>query len=233
VAQVDEVFTMDVQTNALASKLQVAQSNHQQLAGAGVFAVNLIGGPGCGKTSLLQETVRRLILRRRIGIIAADPQTRCDADRLAALGDQVLQVGTGTNSLLTAEHVRAALRRLKLGVLDLLLIENVSSLIGPAQFDLGEDAKVAMFSVAAGEEKPAKYPDVVRCADLIILNKTDLLAIATFNIAVFRSTVDRLNPHIEVIEMSTLTGDGVDAWLQWLLNRTQAAEPTEPHHLAR
>jgi hydrogenase nickel incorporation protein HypB len=203
--------------NLAPSRLQVAFANHRNLADAGVFAVNLIGGPGCGKTSLLQLTVARLILKRRIGIIAADPQTRLDADRLAALGDQVLQVGTGMNCLLTADQVRSAIRRLNLGVLDLLLIENVSSLIGPTQFEIGEDARVAMFSVAAGADKPRKYPDVVRCADVVILNKTDLMALVPFDIDAFRNSVRAINPRARVIEMSTLTGDGLDPWLDWLL----------------
>jgi hydrogenase nickel incorporation protein HypB len=207
------------------SRLQVACSNHRRLADASVFAANLIGGPGCGKTSLLQVTVSRLILKRRVGIIAADPQTRIDADRLAALGEQVLQVGTGANGLLTGEHVRAALRRMDLARLDLVLIENVSSLIGPSQFDLGEDAKVALFSVAAGDDKPAKYPDVVRCADVVILNKTDLLALVPFDLDAFRGNVRRLNPGVRIIELSTLTGDGLDAWLDWLLARSAHAPP--------
>jgi hydrogenase nickel incorporation protein HypB len=225
------MFLMDVQTTTAAMtattatglavpKLELACANHRRLADAGVFAVNLIGGPGCGKTALLQATVARLLLKRRIGVIAADPQSRIDADRLAALGDQVLQIGTGMYGLLTPEQVRSALRRMDLGVLDLLLVENVSSLIGPAQFDLGEDARVAMFSVAAGADKPAKYPDVVRCADVVILNKTDLLAIVPFDIEAFRSNVRRLNPRARVIELSALTGDGLDAWLAWLLARS-------------
>jgi hydrogenase nickel incorporation protein HypB len=233
-AQTTTTTTMMATASDLAlPRVHVACANHRRLADARVFAVNLIGGPGCGKTSLLQATVARLILKRRVGIIAADPQTRLDADRLAALGDQVLQIGTGMNGLLTAEHVRSALRRMDLGVLDLVLIENVSSLIGPAQFDLGEDARVAMFSVAAGDDKPAKYPDVVRCADVVILSKTDLLPIVPSDVDAFRGTVRRLNPRAPVIELSTLTGDGLDAWLDWLLvHSANAAQQLEVRPVA-
>lgn len=203
---------------------QVARANRERLAGAGVFAVDLIGGAGCGKTSLLQATIQRLLLKRRVGVITADPFTRYDADRLAALGDQVLQVDTGPGALLTARHVQCALARFNLDALDLLFIENVSSLIGPSEVDLGESAKVSMFSVAAGDDKPAKYPDVVRCAAMVVLNKVDLLPIAPFDRSAFWNCVRRINPAARTLEISTLTGEGMDEWMQWILGQCPRAK---------
>jgi hydrogenase nickel incorporation protein HypB len=208
---------MDRQLDATAPEGQVAQANREQLSRAGVFTVNLIGGPGCGKTSLVQATLQRLVLKRRVGVLTAERYSNVDADRLAPLGDQVLRVDPGGEVALTARQVRPALARLNLPVLDLLLIENVSSLIGPSGVDLGEDVKVAMFSVAAGPDKPAKHPDVVKCAPLVVLNKTDLLKVAPFDTDLFSSTVRRLNPTAEVLEMSAFDGDGIDAWVEWLL----------------
>ena len=200
-----------------------ARENRERLRLAGVYSVNLIGGPGCGKTSLIEATIRRLLLKRRVGAIAADPHSRYDADRLLRLGHQVLHVDPGGRAELTAAHLRSALRQLDLSALDLLLIENVSSLIGPSGVDLGEDVKVGVFSVAAGHDKPARNPDVVCCAAAVVLNKIDLLKITPFELGAFRETVARCNPAAAVFEMSTLTGDGVDAWVEWVLSHAAGA----------
>lgn len=215
---------MERQLNATAPEGRVAQANREQLSRAGVFTVNLIGGPGCGKTSLLQTTLRRLVLKRRVGVLTAERYSQVDADRLAPLGDQVLRVDPGGQVALTARQVRPALALLNLAAIDVLLIENISSLIGPSGVDLGEDVKVAMFSVAAGPDKPAKHPDVVRCAPLIILNKLDLMSVVPFDTEMFRSTVRGLNPTAEVLEISNLTGEGVDGWIEWLLRGSPQAK---------
>jgi hydrogenase nickel incorporation protein HypB len=197
-----------------------ARCNRERIRRAGVHTVNLIGGPGCGKTSLIEATMRRLLLKRRVGAIVADAFSRCDADRLSALATQVLHVDPREGSMLRASHVKAALARMNVSALDLLVIENVSSLVGPARIDLGEDAKVAMFSVAAGHDKAARHPDLVRAADVVILNKIDLLADASFDLTAFRTSVVNLKPTAQVIELSTLTGDGMGQWTEWLLNRS-------------
>jgi hydrogenase nickel incorporation protein HypB len=197
-----------------------ARANRERLRLAGVYAINLIGGPGCGKTSLIEATMRQLLLKRRVGAIAADPHSRYDADRLSVLGDPVIHVDPGVSPALAACHVGAALGRLDLSAIDLLLIENVSSLVGPGGVDLGESAKVAVFSVAAGHDKPARHPDVVHGARVVVLNKMDLSTLTPFNLAAFREAVARLNPDAAVLEMSTLTGQGMDAWADWLLSRS-------------
>jgi hydrogenase nickel incorporation protein HypB len=203
-------------------------TNRDRLRRAGVFTINLIGGPGCGKTSLIEATMRRLMLKRRVGAIAADAHSRYDADRLGVLGDQVLHVDPGGECALNPADVGQALDRLDLPALDLLMIENVSSLVGPGGIDLGEDAKVAVFSVAAGHDKPARHPDVVRGASIVVLNKVDLLAITPFDLATFRETVARLNPSAVVMELSTLGGQGMDAWIEWLEGRSPPSNGDRP-----
>ena len=132
----------------------------------------------------------------------------------------MIQIDPGYNRMLSARLVQTALKRLDLSVLEVLLIENISSLIGPCEIELGEDAKVCMFSVAAGDDKAAKYPDVVQCARLIILNKMDLLSVMPFDTAAFENDVRRLNRSAEMIELSTRTGEGLDCWLDWLLSHS-------------
>lgn len=202
----------------------IADENRHRLRDANVFTTNIIGGPGCGKTELISATVQRLMLKRRIGIVTADTFTHLDADRLSRLGDQVIQIDPDHDRMLSPARLQMALNLLTLSALDILLIENVSSLMGPGEVDLGEDAKVGMFSVAAGEEKAAKFPDVVRSAKLIILNKLDLLSMMPFNTDAFENDVRRINPSAEFIKLSTRTGDGFEAWLEWLLRHSTAKQ---------
>ena len=214
------VFTMDSISFESDAEDAAARCNRERLRHAGIYTINVIGGPGCGKTSLIEATMRHLLLKRRIGAIAADAFSRYDADRLSTLASQVLHVDPRDGSMLKASHVKAALARMDLSALDLLVIENVSSLVGPARIDLGEDAKVAVFSVAAGHDKAARHPDVVRAAEVVVLNKIDLLADASFDLTAFRQSVMRLHPAARVIELSTLTGEGVAPWADWLLSRS-------------
>lgn len=202
----------------------IAGENRRVLRAAKVFAVNVIGGPGCGKTGLISATIQRLILKQRIGVLMADPFTHFDSDRVSRLGDQVIHLDPGHNRMLSAAMLQTSLGQFVLAPLDILLIENISSLIGPPEIDLGENAKVCIFSVAAGEDKAAKFPDVVRSAKLIILNKMDLLSLMPFNTEAFENEVRRLNPAAEIIKISTRTGEGLDRWLDWLLGHAPAKE---------
>lgn len=219
---------MDISSNAVATKPDVARANRELLRRSGVFTVNLIGGAGCGKTSLLDRTLQRLLLSRRVGVVVAEPHSRFDTDRLRRVGDQVTSVDGGAAGALTPGQFQGALRRLDLDRLDVLLVENVGCLLAPGEIDLGEDAKVTVFSVAAGHDKPAQYANVTRCARVIILNKIDLFAITPFDREVFRTTVTRLNPTAEVFELSTLTGDGLEAWVEWLLRCSPRGETNAP-----
>jgi hydrogenase nickel incorporation protein HypB len=193
-----------------------AQDNRRRFEQSGVFAVNLVGGPGCGKTSLIRRTVECIDAGRRVGVIVADPDSHVDGDALKGSACRVAEVRTAPCGCLDARDLRDALDHIDPDSLDLLLIENVSTLIGPAECDLGECKRVAVFSVAAGDDKLLKYPDVVRWADVVVLNKTDLLESFRFNLGRFRNEVTRVNPGAALFEMSTLTGEGVDPWLSWL-----------------
>jgi hydrogenase nickel incorporation protein HypB len=194
----------------------LAEENRERLERSGVFAVNIVGGPGCGKTSLIRATLEGIDAGRRVGAIAADPSSHEDSDRLEGYASQIVQVNTGPGHCLDAAQFRDALDRLDLDSLDLLLVENVSSLIGPTEFDLGECKRVAMFSVAAGDDKLVKYSDAVSWADVVVLNKTDLLDSFPFRIECFRNQVRGANPQAALFEMSNLTSDGVEPWLSWL-----------------
>lgn len=215
---------MNVRSNLDRMAKEAARENRQQLASAGVVAVNILGAPGCGKTSLLHASIQGLLLKRRIGIVRADPHCQCD--RPQKLGDQFVHVDTGARVAMTPGDLRRALAELNLSSLDLLLIENVSSPTGPENVDLGEQAKVAVYSVAAGNDKVGKYPELVRRARLIILNKIDLNLMTPFDRAAFRRTVARFNPEAQVLELSMSTGQGVDAWLDWLIQNTHRASGT-------
>jgi hydrogenase nickel incorporation protein HypB len=206
---------VSVVENVLKLNDEVAALNRAALRSAGVFAVDVIGAPGCGKTALLEATIDRL-KDRRVGVICGDLATQRDADRIARFSRQVVQVNTGKGCHLEANHVREAIDRIDLKSLDLLFIENVGNLICPVGFDLGQDVKVGVFSVSGGDDKAAKHPYLVNEARLLILTKTDLLKHVPFDLDLFRNDVKRLNPTVSMLELSPLTGDGMDRWIDWL-----------------
>jgi hydrogenase nickel incorporation protein HypB len=182
----------------------------------GIFAVDIIGAPGCGKTALLEATLRALQGRRRPAVLVGDLTTRRDADRLARWCPQVVQISTGQGCHLEAGQVRAALAQVDLGAVDLLFIENVGNLICPVGFDLGQAAKVGIFSATEGDDKPGKHPYLVQTADLLLLNKVDLLPHLTFDRTAFEADVRQLNREVPLFGVSAVTGEGLDAWLDWL-----------------
>jgi hydrogenase nickel incorporation protein HypB len=195
----------------------LAAMNRQALREAGVFTVSIAGGPGCGKTSLIDATIQRLMPEVHVGVIACDISSHLDADRMFRDSDQVVQVNTGGQGVADATHIRDALQWLDLSWLDLLFIENVGTLVGPVALDLGQDVTAAVFSVAAGHDKPEKHPELVQAASVVVLNKTDLLPAAPlFDVRVFRSGVRLLNPGVELLELSALTSQGIEQWLHWL-----------------
>lgn len=201
---------------SVANDLSYTIANRSLFGEVDVFAINIMGGAGSGKTSLIKAGVERLILDWRIGVITADPGGGRDAEHLRPCAECVAHIDTGLEGVLRPEQVHATLERFDLSRLDLVLIENVSSLIGPERFDLGQGANVVVFSVAAGHDKAAKYPAIVRMANLVVLNKIDLLDVMSFDLAAFRRDIHQLNPGAALLEISTLRRDGLEAWFDWL-----------------
>jgi hydrogenase nickel incorporation protein HypB len=211
---------------------KTAAANRALFAASGVRVVNLMSSPGAGKTTLLRETLSRLAGQVRIGIIEGDIETSLDADRLAGFGAQVALINTGNGfggeCHLDAPMVRSALPRLPLGDLDLVLIENVGNLVCPAEFDVGEDARAMVYAITEGEEKPLKYPVMFRSADLVAINKIDLLPHLDFDLDLFRENLRKINPGVTTLEISARTGEGVEAWCDWLRARVGSVS-TVPH----
>jgi len=216
---------VQVVENVLKLNDEIAQLNRQQLKSAGVYCIDLIGAPGSGKTALVQATVDALKPRLRVGVIVGDLATQRDADRLARHTDQVVQINTGKGCHLDANQVRQGIARLDLSQIDLLVIENVGNLICPVGFDLGQHAKIGLFSFTEGDDKAAKHPYLVQEASLLLLNKLDLASHVTFNLPLFQADIARLNPAVSLLQLSARTGEGLDPWIRWLETQRNARTP--------
>ena len=216
-----EARIIEIEENILAQNDHLAAHNREDFARAGVLALNLVSSPGSGKTTLLVETAKALGPRMPLAVIEGDQQTDLDADRIRATGAHAVQVNTGKGCHLDADMVRRAMGKLDLQAGGVLFIENVGNLVCPAGFDLGEAAKVVILSVTEGEDKPLKYPDMFRAARLMLLNKADLLHYVPFNVEKSIEYARRINPEIEVLTVSALTGDGMEDWYGWIDARRQ------------
>jgi hydrogenase nickel incorporation protein HypB len=207
---------VQIEQDILAKNDQHARFNREFLAERGIFAVNLVSSPGSGKTTLLTESIKRLLPSLPVTVIEGDQQTTNDAERIRATGAPALQINTGKGCHLDASMVERALERLQPPAESVLFIENVGNLVCPAAFDLGEAHKVVVLSVTEGEDKPLKYPDMFKAATLMLLNKVDLLPYLNFDVAKCIEYARRVNPAIEVMQVSATKGDGMDAWLAWV-----------------
>ncbi len=217
---------VEVIQNVLKLNDEMAALNRQRLQQAGVFTIDLMGAPGCGKTALIEATLQRLSPDIRVGVIVGDLTTQRDADRMARFTDRVVQINTGKGCHLEAHHVMQAMSRIDIEHLDLLFIENVGNLICPVGFDLGQDVKVGMFCTAGGDDKAAKHPYIVCESSLLILNKVDLLRHVPFDLDQFHEDIHRLNPAVQLLELSATTGDGLDSWIEWIhQHRRKVAAP--------
>jgi len=182
----------------------------------GTLCVNLISSPGSGKTMLLERTLAGFEPGRRVAVLTGDIQTDNDAQRLARYGFPVRQITTGGACHLDARMVTTALAEWQPDAIDLLLIENVGNLVCPSSYDLGEERRVVLLSVTEGEDKPLKYPATFHRADLVVLTKLDLLPYVPFRMDLAREYIRRVQPDAEILEVSCTTGEGLDAWRQWL-----------------
>ncbi|WP_427231706.1 hydrogenase nickel incorporation protein HypB [Aeromonas media] len=205
-----------IEMDVLAKNNALAAHNREHFEAASQLVLNLVSSPGSGKTTLLCETLRQLADKRPCVVIEGDQQTSADADRIRATGVPAVQINTGKGCHLDAKMVHDACHQLPANEGGILFIENVGNLVCPASFDLGEKYKVAILSVTEGEEKPLKYPDMFAAAQLMVINKTDLLPHVSFDVARCIENAKRVNPYIQVIQVSATTGEGMDAWLNWL-----------------
>lgn len=208
-----------VEAKILGENERIALELRGRLRGEGALALNFIGSPGAGKTAFLERTLERFPVPTRVAVLTGDIQTDNDARRLARYGYPVRQIATAGACHLDAKMVRSHLEGWLNQDLEYLLIENVGNLVCPTSYDLGEDGKVVILSVAEGEDKPLKYPGIFRKAELMILNKVDLLPYVPFQIDLAREYARRIHPEIEIIETSSLTGEGFDRWMSWLTAR--------------
>ena len=205
-----------IEQDILAKNNRYAAENRRYFGERAMLALNLVSSPGSGKTTLLTETISRLQDGMEIAVIEGDQQTSRDAERIRATGVQALQINTGKGCHLDAHRVGHALESLQLRDNSLLFIENVGNLVCPSAFDLGEAHKVVILSVTEGEDKPLKYPDMFHAADLMILNKIDLLPHLDFDSEQCIKYAKQVNPRIKVLSLSAKTGEGMENWLRWL-----------------
>lgn len=207
---------VQIEQDILGKNNQYANNNRNRFAQKGMLVLNLVSSPGSGKTSLLTRTLEALKDDMPLCVIEGDQQTTNDADRIRATGVSAIQINTGKGCHLDAHQVGHAVDHLDPPDTSLLFIENVGNLVCPAAFDLGEAHKVAILSITEGEDKPIKYPDMFHAADLLLLNKIDLLPHLDFNLEQCIEYARRVNPGIKVIQISATTGEGMDSWLQWI-----------------
>ena len=208
--------TVELEAQILGKNQLIAERNRSWLSGRGVLALNLLSSPGAGKTTLLECTLRDLKSQVRVAVIEGDQETSNDAERIRATGVRAVQINTGTGCHLEADMLERALALLEPERNSLLLIENVGNLVCPALFDLGERAKVVIFSVTEGEDKPLKYPHMFSAATLVLVSKTDLLPHLRFDT---RRAIDNalsVNPRLKVLEVSAYSGEGMSQWYDWL-----------------
>ena len=199
----------------------VAAALHEQLAARGIFVLNLLGSPGSGKTTLLEKTIAALNKKLRLAVIEGDLFTSKDADRIARHDVPVIQINTSGGCHLDAPMIEKALKELNTDALDLLIIENVGNLVCPAEFALGEDMKAVVLSVTEGNDKPLKYPLIFKESALTLLNKIDLVPYTDFNVAAATEDITTIHPGAAVLPVSARTGEGLAAWIDWLLARVR------------
>ena len=205
--------------NILSANDRVAHANRARIDQAGVFALNFMASPGAGKTSLIEKTVEALGKMTRVAVIDGDIATSLDAERAEAAGAAAVQINTGGDCHLDAVMLESALTQLDLNDFDLLIVENVGNLICPASFQLGTHQSVLVASIPEGADKPYKYPGMYRGVDVVVINKIDLLPYVPFDMAYFRQGIEVLNPGVQVFPLSCQTGEGLQAWFDWVASQ--------------
>ena len=208
--------------NILNANDHLAVENRSCLESAGVYSINIMASPGAGKTSLIEQTLPRLKDKLRVAVVDGDIATSIDADRAAKAGAQAaIQINTGGDCHLDAVMLRGALEQLDLTQFDLLIVENVGNLVCPASFKLGTHKSILIASIPEGDDKPYKYPGMYRGVDALVINKIDLLPYVSFKMDYFERGVEVLNPGVVTFPLSAKTGEGMDAWTDWLVEQVK------------
>jgi hydrogenase nickel incorporation protein HypB len=210
---------VSLNTRILSKNEQFAEQNRQFLDNHKLACLNLISSPGSGKTTILARTISDLKGKLEIGVIEGDIKTDYDAQRIRAAGAAAIQIETEGACHLSAQQVYNALNQLPVGNLDIVIVENVGNLVCPSAFDLGEQGRVVVLSIPEGDDKPAKYPGTFAQCDIVLINKIDLLAHLSFSLDRVLTDIHTLNPQAKVLQISASTGQGMQVWYDWLLNR--------------
>lgn len=209
-------------SSMLSANDMLARKNRNIFSDQQLMVINLMSSPGSGKTTILERTIEYCSEKISLGVIEGDLYTDQDAKRIENKGAPVVQINTDGACHLDAGMIEKTLQSFAVEQMDLLIIENVGNLVCPAEFDLGEDFKVVVISVAEGNDKPLKYPLIFRESRAVIVNKTDLLPFTDFSLDRFREDIGQINPSAEVFYLSARTGEGVSLWCDWLLKEVQA-----------
>ncbi|MCE7860873.1 MAG: hydrogenase accessory protein HypB [Chloroflexi bacterium CFX2] len=208
--------------NILSANDRIADRNRVLLDEKGVYSINIMASPGAGKTSFILKTLEALKGRLKLGVIEGDLATSIDAEKAMAAGLPAVQINTGGGCHLDAVMLADALPALPLSDLDLVLVENVGNLVCPANFQIGTHLNVLIASIPEGDDKPYKYPGMYRGVQVLIINKTDLMPYVTFNMSYFIKGVEALNPDVTIFPVSCKSGEGMDAWAEWLTEKVRA-----------
>lgn len=208
--------------NILQANDRMAELNHQLFAEKKILAINMMSSPGAGKTTLIVNTIHALNKKYKIAVIEGDLQSTYDADKIAETGALVVQINTEGGCHLDGNMIRATFEQFDLNQIDLLIIENVGNLVCPAEFNLGEDFKVMLLSVPEGDDKPLKYPYMFHESKVLLINKTDLLPYVDCDVEKIRNQTHKINPEMEIFEISSKSGAGLDSWYKWLQGKIDA-----------
>jgi hydrogenase nickel incorporation protein HypB len=220
---------INVMQDVLQANDRIAEENKQLFRKNRNLVLNLMSSPGAGKTSLLEKTAEKLAGKLRLGVVVGDIETTRDADRISKFNVPAIQLTTGTACHLDANMVASALPHLQLDKIDVLVVENVGNLVCPAEFIVGEDYKIMILSVTEGDEKPLKYPLMFKESALMLINKIDLLQYTNFNLEEAKANARKINPSIDIIEISCTKGSGLDAWINWLTSHHRKKLEGLPH----
>lgn len=211
---------IEIVSDVLEYNKEHAQINRKIFKENKILVINMLSSPGSGKTSLIIQTIKRLV-DFNIGVIEGDISSTYDAEKMKSIVNNVVQINTGGTCHLNASMIKKAIGKIDIKNLDIVFIENVGNLICPVGFDLGEDYKVLISSVSEGDDKPVKYPKAFIKANAIVLNKIDLLSISDFNYVFFKEKIRELNSEVPIIELSCKTSEGLDAWIEWIIERAK------------